>query len=200
MTIAPPLALLAELTHRCPMRCVYCSNPLQLEPARAELNSDSWRRVLDEAADLGVLQVHFSGGEPLVRDDLATLIAHAAGCGLYSNLITSGILLDAERAWRLADAGLEHVQISVQDVDREAAERIGGLKGALDQKKRAAAWIKDAGLALTLNIVIHRHNCGRIEELIAQVDAGLLRYERMLVLFKNEMAAAVMESAETDAE
>ena len=178
MTIAPPLALLAELTHRCPMRCVYCSNPLQLEPARAELNSDSWRRVLDEAADLGVFQVHFSGGEPLVRDDLATLIAHAAGCGLYSNLITSGILLDAERARRLADAGLEHVQISVQDIDREGTERIGGLMGACEQKKRAAVWIKDAGLALTLNTVIHRHNCGRVEELIAlAVELGAGRLE-----------------------
>jgi PqqA peptide cyclase len=177
MTIAPPLALLAELTHRCPMRCVYCSNPLQLEPARAEMDGPTWQRVLDEAADLGVFQVHFSGGEPLVRNDLVTLVAQAARRGLYSNLITSAILLDAERARRLADAGLEHVQISFQDTDPEGTERIGGLKGAYEQKRRAADWIKDAGLALTVNAVIYRHNCARIEALIAlavEVGAGRL--------------------------
>jgi PqqA peptide cyclase len=177
MTIAPPLALLAELTHRCPMRCVYCSNPLRLEPARAEMDGETWQRVLDEAADLGVFQVHFSGGEPLVRNDLVTLVAHAASRGLYSNLITSAILLDAERARRLADAGLEHVQISFQDTDREGTERIGGLKGAYEQKRHAAGWVRDAGLALTLNAVIHRHNCARIEALIAlavEVGAGRL--------------------------
>lgn len=178
MTVAPPLALLAELTHRCPMRCVYCSNPLQLDPARAELSSETWRRALDEAADLGILQVHFSGGEPLVRDDLVRLVGHAAGRGLYGNLITSGILLDAERARRLADAGLEHVQISVQDVDRQVSEWIGGLKGALDQKKRAAAAVRGAGLALTLNAVIHRHNCARVDAMIAlAVEWGAGRLE-----------------------
>lgn len=166
MTLAPPLALLAELTHRCPMRCVYCSNPLALELAGAELDGATWQRVLDEAADLGILQVHFSGGEPLVRNDLETLVAHAAGRGLYSNLITSGIRLGAERVRRLADAGLEHVQISVQDVTSEGSLQIGGLKGAYEQKQRAAAWVQDAGLALTVNAVIHRHNCARVDALI----------------------------------
>lgn len=178
MTPAPPLALLAELTHRCPMRCVYCSNPLQLEPARAEMDCATWQRVLDQAADLGILQVHFSGGEPLVRTDLEILIGHAAACGLYSNLITSGILLDGERAQRLADAGLEHVQISLQDTSPEGTRWIGGLKGAYEQKERAAALVKDAGLALTLNAVIHRHNCTRVGGLIdLAVDWGARRLE-----------------------
>lgn len=178
MTQAPPLALLAELTHRCPMRCVYCSNPLALEPARAEMDGVSWQRVLDEAADLGVLQVHFSGGEPLVRTDLEMLIAHAARRELYTNLITSAIRLDANRVRRLADAGLEHVQISVQDVTPEGSSRIGGLKGAYEQKQRAAAWVRDAGLALTLNAVIHRHNCARVNALIdLAVEWGAARLE-----------------------
>src|SRR5262249_13795013 len=95
--VDPPLALLAELTHRCPLRCPYCSNPLELSRASAELDTAVWKRVLKEAAALGVLQVHFSGGEPLVRRDLAELVRHAAKVGLYSNLITSGIRLDATR-------------------------------------------------------------------------------------------------------
>ncbi|MGH7062411.1 MAG: radical SAM protein, partial [Stellaceae bacterium] len=105
--IEPPLALLAELTHRCPLRCPYCSNPLELERRGAELDTAAWQRVLGEAAALGVLQVHFSGGEPLARRDLVTLVAHATRAGLYGNLITSGIGLDAERMAALAEAGLE---------------------------------------------------------------------------------------------
>ena len=99
------------------MRCVYCSNPLALEPASSELPTDVWRRVLDEAAQLGVLQVHFSGGEPTARPDLAALVEHASRGGLYANLITSGVLLDRAKVMRLRDAGLHHVQISFQDVD-----------------------------------------------------------------------------------
>src|SRR5512134_92882 len=120
MNVSPPLAMLAELTHRCPMRCAYCSNPLALEPASAELATPVWRRVLDEAADLGVLQVHFSGGEPTARADLAALVEHASRRGLYTNLITSGFLLDNHKVIQLRDAGLEHVQLSFQDVDPRA--------------------------------------------------------------------------------
>src|SRR5437868_14555130 len=93
----PPMAILAELTHRCPLQCPYCSNPLELDRVKGELDTATWLRVLDEAAALGVLQVHFSGGEPLVRRDLATLVARASGAGLYTNLITSAVLLDQER-------------------------------------------------------------------------------------------------------
>ena len=164
--VAPPLALLAEITHRCPMRCVYCSNPLALEPASRELPTPVWCRVLEEAADLGVLQVHFSGGEPAARADLAALVEHASRCGLYSNLITSGIPLDRDKVIRLRDAGLEHVQLSVQDVDAEAGDRIGGLPGGQRRKLQVAGWIREAGLALTINAVIHRHNAARLGGLI----------------------------------
>src|SRR5688572_14807842 len=136
--IAPPVALLAELTHRCPLQCPYCSNPLALERAAGELDTAAWRRVLDEAAALGVLQVHFSGGEPTARRDLEALVAHAAERGLYTNLITSGVLLDRARMAALSAAGLDHVQISVQGHADEAADRVAGYAGA-HAKKLAAA-------------------------------------------------------------
>src|SRR5436189_2007835 len=128
VTPAPPrpLALLAELTHRCPLRCPYCSNPLELAGASAELDTATWKRVFSEAAGLGVLQVHFSGGEPLVRRDLVELVRHAAEVGLYGNLITSGIRLDANRLAELAEGGLEHVQLSFQDSDTASGDRIAG--------------------------------------------------------------------------
>lgn len=163
----PPLALLAEVTHRCPMRCVYCSNPLDLAPASGELEEAGWLRVLDEAATLGILQVHFSGGEPLARRDLPRLIAHAARQGLYTNLITSGIRLDTATAAHLAEVGLEHVQLSMQDTEPAGVDLIGGLAGALDHKCRAAEAIGAAGMALTLNAVIHRGNAERIDDFIA---------------------------------
>ena len=113
--VAAPLALLAEITHRCPLQCPYCSNPIELERAKEELDTETWVRVLQEAAEMGVLQVHFSGGEPTVRKDLGELIAAAQGFGLYTNLITSGVLLDGPKLAALAEAGLEHVQLSFQD-------------------------------------------------------------------------------------
>ncbi|MGH7065422.1 MAG: pyrroloquinoline quinone biosynthesis protein PqqE [Stellaceae bacterium] len=164
--IEPPLALLAELTHRCPLRCPYCSNPLELERRGAELDTAAWQRVLGEAAALGVLQVHFSGGEPLTRRDLVTLVAHATRAGLYGNLITSGIGLDAERMAALAEAGLEHVQLSLQDADPAAGDRIAGLAGAQAQKHRAAKLVCAAGLPLTINAVVHRHNLDRLGDIV----------------------------------
>ncbi len=165
--IGPPLALLAELTHRCPLRCPYCSNPLALERASAELDEAGWRRVLSEAAALGVLQVHFSGGEPLVRRDLAALVRHAAVAGLYSNLITSGVLLDRARLDELVEAGLEHVQLSFQDAEPASADRIAGLADAHRRKLAAAALVREAGLPLTVNAVMHRQNLERLPEMIA---------------------------------
>ena len=174
----PPLALLAEITHRCPMRCVYCSNPLALEPASRELDTATWCRVLEEAAAMGVLQVHFSGGEPTARPDLPALVAHAAGHGLYTNLITSAILLDRDSVAGLAAAGLEHIQISIQDVDVAAGERIGGLPGAQRRKLEAARLTVEAGLALTINAVIHRHNACRVGAMIdLAVELGAGRLE-----------------------
>jgi len=162
----PPLALLAELTHRCPLRCPYCSNPLELVRAGTELDTASWRRVFGEAAALGVLQVHFSGGEPLVRRDLVELVAEATKAGLYVNLITSGIRLDGERLARLVEAGLEHIQVSLQDSDPSSGDRIAGLAGAQQRKRRVARLVQDAGLPLTVNAVVHRQNLHHLEDIV----------------------------------
>ena len=128
--IDPPLALLAELTHRCPLRCPYRSNPVALERAAEELTEEEWRRVLREAAALGVLQVHFSGGEPMARRELLALIAAANDHGLYSNLITSGTLGGEREIAAFAAAGLKHVQLSFQDFAPANNDRIAGLAGA----------------------------------------------------------------------
>ena len=160
--IDPPLALLAELTHRCPLRCPYCSNPLTLERASDELGEAEWIRVLDEAAALGVLQVHFSGGEPMARRDLAALIGAASGLGLYSNLITSGTLGGESELKAFAGAGLEHVQLSFQDVVAESADRIAGLAGAHERKVAFAPAVRAVGLPLTVNMVVHRRNLGGV--------------------------------------
>jgi PqqA peptide cyclase len=164
--IKPPLALLAELTHRCPLCCPYCSNPLELSPASAELDTETWRRVFGEAGALGVLQVHFSGGEPLARRDLPELVAGATKAGLYVNLITSGIRLDADRLARLVEAGLEHVQLSLQDSDPDSGDRIAGLVGAQRAKHRVARLVREAGLPLTVNAVVHRQNLEHLEDII----------------------------------
>ena len=164
--LAPPLALLAELTHRCPLQCPYCSNPVELERAAGELDTQAWMRVLDEAASLGVLQVHFSGGEPTARKDLEALIAHAAGRGLYTNLITAGVLIDARRMAALVAAGLDHVQLSIQDSEPANADRIGGLAGGHARKREAARIVREAGLPLTINAVVHRQNLGHLDAII----------------------------------
>ncbi len=163
---ALPLALLAELTHRCPLRCPYCSNPLELERAGAEIDTATWRRVLSEAADLGILQVHFSGGEPLVRRDLTELVRHATEVGLYTNLITSGVLLDRPRLAELVEAGLEHVQLSFQDTDPANGDRIAGLPGSHKKKREVAGMVREAGLPLTINAVVHRQNLEHLPEMI----------------------------------
>ncbi len=173
-----PYAVLAELSHRCPLQCPYCSNPVELERASGECTTDEWRRVMDEAVDLGVLHVHFSGGEPTVRRDLEQLVAHAAKVGLYSNLITSAVLLDEDRVQRLADAGLDHVQISFQDSTSELGDRIAGYKGALEKKKKAARLVRKADLPLTVNAVMHRHNLHHLEDMIEMaVDLDAERIE-----------------------
>lgn len=166
MTPGPPLALLAELTHRCPLQCPYCSNPLELERAGNELDTATWRRVIDEAAELGVLQIHFSGGEPTVRRDLGELVAHARAAGLYTNLITAGVLLDRERLRALTAAGLDHVQLSFQDSEAGSADRIGGYRGGHAKKLEVARLIREAGLPLTLNLVVHRQNLDNLPQLL----------------------------------
>ncbi len=163
----PPLALVAELTHRCPLQCPYCANPVALARASSELDTESWLRVFDEAASLGVLHLHVSGGEPTVRGDLATLVRAAAALGMYSNLITSGVLLDAARLQALAEAGLDHVQLSLQDMEPGDADRIGGFAGGHAVKLAVARQVRAAGLALTLNFVVHRQNLERLPAMIA---------------------------------
>ncbi|MEX0814963.1 MAG: pyrroloquinoline quinone biosynthesis protein PqqE [Dongiaceae bacterium] len=161
-----PYALLAELTHRCPLQCPYCSNPLGLERAGNELTTDEWRRVIAEAAEMGVLQIHFSGGEPTARRDLTELVKHATEVGLYSNLITAGVLLDAARLEALVGAGLEHVQISFQDSEAAGADRIGGYRGGHVKKLEVAKLVRAAGLPLTLNLVVHRQNLPHLGDLL----------------------------------
>jgi pyrroloquinoline quinone biosynthesis protein E len=164
--IDPPMGLVAELTHRCPLQCPYCANPVALHRAGAELDTATWRRVLEEAAALGVLQLHFSGGEPTVRADLVELVRAAAVLSLYSNLITSGVLLDQPLLDRLAQAGLDHIQISFQDTGSANADRIGGFAGGHARKLAAARAVSQAGVALTLNFVVHRQNVARVPEMI----------------------------------
>ncbi len=164
--ILPPIGLLAELTHRCPLRCPYCSNPLQLDRRSGELDTATWKRVFTEADALGVLQLHLSGGEPTVRQDLAELVAHCTRLGLYTNLITSGVLLDAAKLNALADAGLDHVQLSLQDIDEINADEIGGLQGGHKRKIEIGTAVVRAGLPLTINAVIHRRNIHSIEGMV----------------------------------
>jgi len=163
--IEPPLALLAELTHRCPMRCLYCSNPLELERAAQELSTEDWISTIRQAAEMGVLQIHFSGGEPTARKDLPEMVEAATQAGLYSNLITSAVLLDRKLVAILAEKGLSHAQISFQDIDQRG-EVVGGMAGAHERKLEAAKLLKEFGIALTANAVITRHNIDRVDEML----------------------------------
>src|SRR3954467_7885998 len=176
--VPTPLGLLAELTHRCPLACPYCSNPLDLDRRSAELDTATWQRVFDQAAALGVLQLHLSGGEPTARSDIGALTRHAAEAGLYTNLITSGIAVTRAKLEDLAAAGLDHVQLSVQDVRAEDADRVAGLRGAHVQKREVARHVVEIGLPLTVNVVVHRGNIGQIPHLIDQaVEWGARRVE-----------------------
>jgi len=160
-----PTTLLAELTYRCPLHCPYCSNPLEMSRAEAELSTADWKRVFTQARELGVLQIGLSGGEPLVRKDLEELVAHAREEGMYSTLVTSALGLTRPRAERLKQAGVDHVQISFQDTDPVSADRIAGIKLGR-QKFEAAALVKELGLAFSVNVVLHRANLDRLEQII----------------------------------
>lgn len=164
-----PYTLVAELTYRCPLRCVYCSNPLDWARRRDELDTATWLRVLREAEDLGVVQVNLTGGEPLVRDDLEAIVETCRRLDLYTNLITSGVPLARARLERLRDLGLDGVQISIQDVRGEDSDRIAGLR-SFEHKLDVARWVKELGLPLTLNTVLHRRNLDRVEEVIALAE------------------------------
>ena len=160
-----PTTLLAELTYRCPLHCPYCSNPLAMTGAESELATDDWKRVFTQARELGVLQLGLSGGEPLARKDLEVLAEHAHRVGLYTTLVTSAVGLTRERATALRDAGLEHIQISIQDSDPGTADRIAGMRAA-HIKEEAAALVRELGFAFSVNAVLHRANLDRIREII----------------------------------
>jgi PqqA peptide cyclase len=169
-SLTKPLGLLAELTHRCPLGCPYCSNPLALEKRDDELDTATWARVFGEAAGLGVLQVHLSGGEPGARRDLVEIAASAREAGLYTNLITSGVGVPTRTMRDLWEAGLDHIQVSIQDSDAVSADHIAGYKGAFQRKHALAAEAVRLGLMLTVNLVVHRAN---IERIGAMVDLAL---------------------------
>jgi pyrroloquinoline quinone biosynthesis protein E len=169
MNAPRPYALLAELTYRCPLHCPYCSNPTRY-PGAGDLATADWQRVLREAAALGVMHVGFSGGEPLLRRDLPELIAEARAAGLYTNLITSGVGLDQARAEELKKAGLDSAQISFQADIAELADSIAGAQ-AHERKLAAARWIRESGIALSLNVVLHRAIVDRLPEIIAFAES-----------------------------
>jgi PqqA peptide cyclase len=164
--VGPPLGMLAELTHRCPLQCPYCSNPVRLLKAAEELSTDTWLSIFSQAADLGVLQVHLSGGEPTLRQDLEKLVRLLSSRRVYTNLITAGVTLTAERIRDLAECGLDHVQLSLQAIDPGISDRIGNYKGSLAKKLNVARLVTEAGLPLTLNAPTHRHNIGQTQALI----------------------------------
>ncbi len=169
-----PAGLLAELTHRCPLQCPYCSNPLELERANAELTAEEWGETFRQAAAIGALQLHLSGGEPTARRDLEDILAYAVEAGLYTNLITSAVLLTKDRLARLADIGLDHVQVSIQDIVVDNAERISAYEGGVAKKYDVARWTRELGLGLTINAPMHRQNIAHLPQIIdfaVEVDA-----------------------------
>jgi pyrroloquinoline quinone biosynthesis protein E len=167
--LSNPLALIAEVTHRCPLHCVYCSNPLELAGTKAELSTEEWTSVFQQSGKLGMLHAHFTGGEPLARPDLTELIAAARAAGLYTNLITSGIGLNEDRLAALVAAGLDHIQISFQDSREEAANWIAGAKAHAHKIELSRA-IKRYKIAFTVNLVVHRQNLDHLEEMVAFIE------------------------------
>ncbi|MFJ3103354.1 pyrroloquinoline quinone biosynthesis protein PqqE [Streptomyces sp. NPDC086835] len=163
--VPPPWALLAELSHGCPLHCAYCSNPLELVARTAELTTAQWADVFRQAADLGVVQSHLSGGEPLLRRDLTAIVAAADGAGVHTQLVTSGVGLHEKRLAELTGAGLRSVQLSVQHADPAASELIAGAR-SFAAKERAARLVREADLPLGLNVVLHRGNLDAIDALV----------------------------------
>src|SRR3989454_6891366 len=170
-TFPNPLALIAELTHRCPLHCVYCSNPLELQSRTNELTTEVWSRLFKEAAEAGVLQADFTGGEPLARPDIVDLVRAARSAGLYVNLITSGLPLDEAKLAALVEAGLDHIQLSFQGAREETANEISGTKSHA-HKLRVLEWISRHRLAVTLNFVIHRRNIDQLAEMLAIAESS----------------------------
>ena len=170
---SPPLWLLAELTYRCALHCVYCSNPVDYTAYPEELSTEEWLRVLRQGRELGAAQLGFSGGEPLVRDDLEVLVAEARRLGYYSNLITSGVGLNERRIAALREAGLDHIQVSFQDSTREMNDFLSSTR-TFELKRRVAKLVKQHGYPMVLNVVLHRLNIdhvAQILEMAAELEA-----------------------------
>jgi pyrroloquinoline quinone biosynthesis protein E len=160
-----PLWLLAELTYRCPLRCSYCSNPIEYDQIRDELTTEEWKNALKQARKLGAVQLGFSGGEPLLRPDLEDLVHHGRELGYYTNVITSGIGLTEKRAVSLKEAGLDHIQLSFQASSKNLNDAIGGGR-SFERKLEAASHIKACGYPMVLNVVLHRHNIDRTHDIL----------------------------------
>ena len=173
-----PIGLLAELTHRCPLQCPYCSNPLEMDRVNSELTTAQWQDVMRQAGELGILQIHLSGGEPTLRQDLEGIVEVAAKAGLYTNLITAGVTLTRDRLAKLKDLGLDHVQLSIQDVDDANAEKISAYKNGLQKKRELGKWVRELEMPLTINAPIHRHNIENLPNIINfAVEMGAGRIE-----------------------
>jgi PqqA peptide cyclase len=172
-----PQALIAEITHRCPLHCVYCSNPLEMQHRSQELSTHDWTSIFHQASEMGVLQLHLTGGEPLARSDLTELVSAGRAAQLYLNLITSGVGLDGRRLDELIAAGLDHIQLSFQDAEEASANDFAGTRGhAL--KLRVAGLIRERRIAFTINMVVHRSNLDRLEKMIDFAEqAGAQRLE-----------------------
>lgn len=168
----PPFWLLAELTYRCPLQCPYCSNPVEMARIKDELDTETWLRVMTEARKLGAVQLGFSGGEPLVREDLTELVAQARRLGYYTNLITSGIGMNADKIAQLKFAGLDHIQVSFQASDAELNNFYAGSSKAYAQKIDMAKEIKRQGYPMVLNFVLHRHNIEQVDQIL-ELSAAL---------------------------
>ncbi|MGN6649578.1 pyrroloquinoline quinone biosynthesis protein PqqE [Trinickia sp.] len=172
VSVAAPLWLLAELTYRCPLHCAFCYNPTDFASHGPELDTEAWLRVISEAHSLGAVQIGFSGGEPLVRDDLETLVAHARGLGFYTNLITSGVGLTEARIAALKEAGLDHIQLSFQDSTRELNDFLSSTR-TFELKRKIAQLIKAYGYPMVLNCVLHRYNLPHVGQIIEMaLDIG----------------------------
>lgn len=165
-THGKPLWLLAELTYKCPLQCPYCANPLDFAARQGELSTEEWLKVFEQGRKLGAVQLGFSGGEPLVRQDLTTLIREARQMGYYSNLITSGVGLNERKVAEFREAGLDHIQVSFQAADETVNNMLAGSQKAFEQKLKMAREVKAQGYPMVLNFVTHRHNIDQIDRII----------------------------------
>jgi len=169
LNITPPRWLLAELTYKCPLQCPYCSNPLDYSKHSSEISTEDWKRVLSQARKMGAVQLGFSGGEPLTRQDLPELVQHARQLGYYSNLITSGYGLTEEKIIQLKEAGLDHIQVSIQASSKELNDHIAGTE-SYETKKQVAHLVKKHGYPMVLCVVIHRENIHQMTQILEMAE------------------------------